>query len=182
MLAALKRRIRVEIFQAEGMQYAVLDMEHGAVTLLLIRPEASLYHVLRKYIDMGAAGLLLPWTKRQEQTPRGRRGPGGPSIFHNRTLDRAGWQIESPGIENVASLAAPDWVDATMLGPYDLSLNLNRCGQMDHSELVAAKETIRDRSATAGKPCGMVANSAEQAAFWIPLVCDITEAWRQGVR
>ena len=259
LAAALKKRIRdreltfgpmltfafwpgyLEIFKAEGMHYAVLDMEHGAVTLpmaeelcrtarlldfpLLIRPEASVYHVLRKYIDMGPAGLLLPWTERQEQMdavrdavftpPRGRRGPGGPSIFHNRTLDRAGWdevenalflmpQIESPaGIENAAALAAPDWVDATMLGPYDLSLNLNRCGQMDHPELVAAIETIRDRSATAGKPCGMVANSAEQAAFWIArgfhffiycevsymvrahsraLVRGIEEAWSQGVR
>src|SRR4029079_8910583 len=127
---------------AEGMHYAVLDMEHGAATLpmaeelcrsarlldfpLIIRPETSVYHVLRKYIDMGPAGLLLPWTERQEQMdavrdavftpPRGRGGPGGPSIFHNRTLDRAGWdevenalllmpQIESPaGIENAASL------------------------------------------------------------------------------
>ena len=58
----------LEIFKAEGMDYAVVDAEHGSVSLtmleelcrtarlldfpLLIRPEGSLYHLLRKYVDM----------------------------------------------------------------------------------------------------------------------------------
>ena len=99
LAAALKERVRskqltygpmltfafwpgyLEIFKSEGMHYAVLDMEHGAVTLamaeelcrtarlidfpLIIRPESSVFHLVRKYIDMGAAGFLLPWTERQ---------------------------------------------------------------------------------------------------------------------
>jgi 2-keto-3-deoxy-L-rhamnonate aldolase RhmA len=223
LAAALKERVRskqltygpmltfdfwpgyLEIFKSEGMHYAVLDMEHGAVSLpmaeelcrtarlldfpLIIRPEASVFHLVRKYIDMGAAGFLLPWSERQEQMdtvrdaiftpPRGRRGPGGPSIFANRTLDRKGWdeieeslfimpQIESQaGVENVTALASPDWVDATMLGPYDLSLNLDLCAQTEHPEVVSTIETIRDRSAAAGKPCGMVVNSVDAARAWV---------------
>ena len=195
----------LEIFQGEGMHYAVVDLEHGAASLsaveelcrtarllefpLLIRPEASVHHVIRKYIDMGACGFLLPWTERQEQMniardaiftpPRGRRGPGGPSVSHNRSIDRKGWdevenslfimpQIETPaGIENVKSLASPDWVDATMLGPYDLALNMNLCWEIHHPDLVEAIETVHRRSAEIGKPCGMVANSPEEAQFWI---------------
>jgi 4-hydroxy-2-oxoheptanedioate aldolase len=195
----------LEIFKAEGMHYAVLDLEHGSASLsqaeelcrvarlldfpLIIRPEASVYHLLRRYVDMGAAGFMLPWIERDEQLqiarnaaftpPKGRRGPGGPSILANRTLDREGWdeieralffmpQIETPaGVENVTALAATEWVDATMLGPYDLSLNLGHCGQMDHQEVVAAIQAVREGTEKVGKPCGMVIGTPEQARFWM---------------
>jgi 2-keto-3-deoxy-L-rhamnonate aldolase RhmA len=195
----------LEIFKAEGMHYAVLDMEHGSATLnqaedlcrvarlldfpLIVRPEASVYHVVRKYLDMGAAGLMLPWTERADQLeavrdaaftpPLGRRGPGGPAIFHNRSLDRQGWdeierdlfilpQIETPaGVENVRALAATAWVDAMMLGPYDLSLNMGHCGELDHPDVVAAIQAVHAGSEAVGKPCGMVVGTAEQARFWI---------------
>ena len=195
----------LEIFKAEGMHYAVLDLEHGSATLtqaeelcrvarlldfpLIVRPEAIVFHVIRKYIDMGAAGLMLPWVEREDQIqtavdaaftpPLGRRGPGGPSIFHNRTLDRKGWdeieqglfimpQIETPaGVANVPAIAALPGVDATMLGPYDLSLNLGHCGQLDHPSVVEAILRVREQSEAAGKPCGMVIGTAEQACSWI---------------
>lgn len=195
----------LEIFKAEGMNYALLDMEHGSASLrtaeelcrtarlldlpLIIRPEASQYHLLRKYLDMGPAGLMIPWTETQEQIetlrtaaylpPKGRRGPGGPAIFANRSIDRVGWdeienalflvvQIESPvGIANLSSLVSRDWIDATMLGPYDLSLNLGRWAQMDHPEVVNAICETRSTSLQVGKPCGMVINSLDQARTWI---------------
>lgn len=194
----------LEIFQKAGMHYAVLDLEHGSCSLrqaeelcrtarllnfpLLIRPEGCIFHVLRKYLDMGPAGLMLPWTETAEQigtlrdalfTPlRGRRGPGGPSIEHNRSVDRAGWdevesslfvaiQIESPqGIECVATLAREPWIDAVMLGPYDLSLHLGLAGQLGHPDLVRAIDSVRDGATAAGKPCGMVMGRPEQARFW----------------
>lgn len=195
----------LEVFKAEGMHYAVLDLEHGAATIreveelcrtarllefpLIVRPEGSIFHLIRKYIDMGASGFLLPWTERQEQLdtarnaiftpPRGLRGPGGPSIMWNRSFHRDGWdevesslfimpQIESPsGVAAVESLASADWVDATMLGPYDLSLNMDRCWKPEDPDLVAAIQSVHRGSQAAGKTCGMVANSVEQAKFWI---------------
>jgi 4-hydroxy-2-oxoheptanedioate aldolase len=195
----------LEVFKAEGMHFAVLDMEHGSASLrtaeefcrtarlldfpLIIRPEASVYHLVRRYLDMGPAGLMLPWTESQEQVeavrdasflpPKGRRGPGGPSIQANRSLDRAGWdeieanlflmlQIETPaGMQNLPALLAHDWVDATMVGPYDLSLNLNHCGQLDHPEVVSTIQEIHARSTQMHKPCGMVVGTVDQAKFWI---------------
>lgn len=195
----------LENFKAEGMHYAVLDLEHGSASLpvveelcrvarlidfpLIIRPESSVYHLVRKYIDMGSAGLMIPWTERQEQLdalrdgvftpPKGKRGPGGASIFHNRTLDRAGWdeieanlfliaQFESPaGIAKLPELASHDWIDATMLGPYDLSLNMNLCFQPDHPDMVAAIQRVQTESSKVGKPAGMVVGSREHAKFWM---------------
>src|SRR6478672_7989336 len=113
---------QLEMFKAEGLHFAVLDMEHSSCDLrtaeelcrtarlldfpLLIRPEASVHYLVKKYVDMGAAGLMMPWMETEQQVntlrdavftpPRGRRGPGGPSIFANRSLDRAGWdEIEA---------------------------------------------------------------------------------------
>jgi 2-keto-3-deoxy-L-rhamnonate aldolase RhmA len=195
----------LEILKAEGMHFAILDMEHGSASSrtaeelcrtarllefpLIIRPEASLYHLLRKYLDMGPAGLMIPWTERQEQIdtlreaaflpPKGRRGPGGPAILANRSLDRAGWseieaglflmtQIESPaGLRNLSSLVSQNWIDATMVGPYDFSLNLSCWGQLDHPDVVTAIEQVRAESLKVGKPCGMVVGSVKEAKVWM---------------
>ena len=195
----------LEIFKAIGLHFAVLDMEHGSMSLrdaeelcrtarllefpLIIRPEASVYHVLRKYLDMGPAGFMIPWTESQGQIetlreasfvpPRGRRGPGGPAVQANRSLDRAGWdeveenlffmiQIETPaGVANLTSLLANDFIDAVMLGPYDLSLNMSHWAQMDHPEVVAAIEEIFAKATLMDKPCGMVIGTVEQAEFWM---------------
>lgn len=195
----------LETFKQRGMHFAVLDLEHGAVAWpqvaevcrvarliefpLIIRPETGIYHVIRKCIDMGPSGLLMPWTETEEQMnalrdgsftpPKGRRGPGGPAVAHNRTLDKAGWdeveenlvmipQIESPlGIERLPGLVNHDWVDATMLGPYDLALNLGLCWQPTHPELVNAIETVHKRSAEVGKPCGTVVYGRDLTKFWI---------------
>jgi len=195
----------LEMFKAEGLHLAVLDMEHSSCDLrtaeelcrtarlldfpLLIRPEASVHHLVKKYVDMGAAGLMMPWTETEQHVktlrdavftpPRGRRGPGGPSIFANRSLDRAGWdeiesslflmiQIESrEGLAAVKKLAQYDWIDATMLGPYDLSLNLSRWGRMDPPDVVAAIRQVRQESEAVSRPCGMVVGTPELAAQYI---------------
>lgn len=195
----------VEVLKKAGMHFAMLDMEHGSTTLaaaeeicrvarlidfpILIRPEASIFHLIRKYVDMGPAGFVIPWTERPEQLealrdgvftpPRGRRGPGGPSIGHNRSIDRAGWdelekefclvaQIESPaGIAALPQLVDHDWLDATMLGPYDLSLNMGLCWQPNHPDLLAAIQTVFDRSAAVGKPCGTVTYDRNTSKYWI---------------
>ena len=76
-------------------------------------------------------------------------------------------QIESgTGLKNVEALSREPWIDATMLGPYDLSLNLGLWGQLGHPDLVQAIDQVRDGATAAGKPCGMVMGKPEQARFW----------------
>jgi 4-hydroxy-2-oxoheptanedioate aldolase len=197
----------LEIFKTAGMDFVLLDMEHGSASLrqaeelcrtarllefpLVLRPETSEYHVVRKCLDMGPAGLMIPRVEHQGQVddvrdalfipPRGRRGPGGPSILANRSLDRAGWtEIESSffvmlqietlhGLANLAALAPHDWVDAVMPGPYDLSLQVGPAGQLDHPDVVATVQRIREESARIGKPCGMAVGTPEQAEPWIEM-------------
>jgi 4-hydroxy-2-oxoheptanedioate aldolase len=201
----------LEVYKQAGLDFVVLDMEHGAATLhdaenlcrtarlldlpLILRAEASLYHVLKKYIDMGPAGFMIPWVEREEQmrnlreatfcAPRGRRGPGGPSIFAVPSLDRAGWaamednfcvmlQVETPeGVERMGALMKEDWVDVVMLGPYDLSLNLGHCGEMQHPVVVEAIDRVIAQARALGKPVGMPVGSLEEVLFWKARGCTV---------
>lgn len=195
----------LEIYKQVGMDCVFLDLEHGAADLgtveelcrtarllslpLILRPEDSVYHLVRRYADMGPSGFMIPWTEREEQLetvkdaiyvpPRGRRGPGGPSVMAARSLDLKGWQdiendflvcfqVETPkGIEALPRLANRDWIDAVLLGPYDLSLNLGHCGEWDHPVVVEAILKVLEGARVADKPCGMVVGSIEEGQFWI---------------
>ena len=201
----------LEIYKRAGLDCAILDMEHGAASLpmaenlcrtarlldfpLILRAEASVYHLLRKYADLGPAGFMLPWVERADQVqtlqdamfcaPQGRRGPGGPSIFAAPSLDRAGWtaieesfcvmlQVETPaGLERRKRIMAHDWVDAVVLGPYDLSLNLGHCGEMDHPVVVEAITRVVNQAREIGKPCGMPVGSLEATRFWQERGCTL---------
>ena len=201
----------LEIYKNAGLDCVIVDLEHGSASLtmveelcrtgrlldlpIILRPEASIYHLLRKYVDMGPAGFILPWTESEEQVrtlqeaifcaPKGRRGPGGPSVFGVRGLSRADWeevernlcvmlQVETPsGIDAINTIMAHEWVDAVVLGPYDLSLNLGYCGEMDHPVVVDAIDRVFARAAEIGKPCGMPVGSLKDARFWRERGCTL---------
>jgi 2-keto-3-deoxy-L-rhamnonate aldolase RhmA len=195
----------LEMLKDVGFDFAMLCCEHGSADLtkieeicrtarlldlpLLIRPESAVYHLIRKYMDMGPGGIMIPWTDTIEQVealrdgvfcpPKGRRGPGGPWFFSINGIDKAGLdeyerslmtivQIETrEGIENVESLIAPDWVDAAAIGPYDLSLNLGKPGETSDPEEVRQIERVISACRKIGKPCGMPVGTPEQIRFWM---------------
>ena len=195
----------IEIFKQLGYHFVFVDCEHGAATTreieelcrvarlvdlpVLLRVESAVYHLIRKWLDMGPAGLIVPWVEEMTQVetlregaylaPKGRRGPGGPGNFWAANFFRDGWdaverdlclvvQFETPkGVERAAELAAPDWVHAGLIGPYDLSMNLGRLCQMDDPLVVASIERALAGCRRSGKPCGMVIATPEQAKFWM---------------
>jgi len=199
----------LEIYKQVGLDCAILDMEHGAATLadaealcrtarlldfpLILRAEAAVYHVLRKYMDMGPAGMMIPWVERAEQVetlreaifcaPQGRRGPGGASIFSAPNLERAGWaaieenfcvmlQVETPaGVAAMSEIMAQPWVDCVCLGPYDLSLNLGHCGDMRHPAVVEAITRVIEQARALGKPVGMPVGDMQETRFWLERGC-----------
>lgn len=194
----------LEIYEKAGMDFVMLDLEHGSCAMpnveelcrtarlldlpLLVRPVSSLFHLLRRYVDMGPSGFIMPWIERQEQVdtlrqaifmpPKGRRGGGGPSVFAISNIERSGWDefeenvcvvlmVESPqGVEAIQPLAALDWVDAVMIGPYDLAMNLGHVGQLDHPDVIEAILRVFTQVHALGKPVGMPVGTIEQARFW----------------
>jgi 2-keto-3-deoxy-L-rhamnonate aldolase RhmA len=76
-------------------------------------------------------------------------------------------QIETPvGVERSEKIAACEWVDALMMGPYDLSVNLGNVPDVNHPEQVAATRRVIAAARKSGKPCGTVVADPESAKRW----------------
>lgn len=154
----------------------------------ILRPEAADFPLIRRYADMGPAGFVIPWVESQAQLdivrdavfqpPRGRRGWGGPVIQAANGIDRPSIdeyekslmiiaQIETPlGVERVEKIAACDWVDALMMGPYDLSVNLGAVPDVNTPPQIAATKRVIEMGRRFGKPCGNVVADPALAKKW----------------
>lgn len=156
-----------------------LDLEHRALTIhelqsmlafshlydidIMLRPPTLEKTGLYRYLEDGAAGLLIPHVSTAEKAkmlvdavkfpPLGDRGldnAGLDSDFNAHDADEyVAWanretflcvQIETPeGVRNVESIAAVEGVDMIFVGPGDLGLRLRQSGEMTLDE---AWETV----------------------------------------
>ncbi|MEW6752245.1 MAG: aldolase/citrate lyase family protein [Candidatus Latescibacterota bacterium] len=195
----------LEVCQRLGVDFVVLDMEHGQVDLsqaehlcrtarlldlpLLIRPPSSAAVHVKRSLDLGAGGVMVPWLETRGQLqevhdaafcpPRGRHGMGGPGILAVPGTRSADWarieentflmcQIETPaGLQIAAEAARCDWLDALMVGPYDLAHTM---GVVDHyleaEEHLRAIDSIRAAAHAGGRWAGMVTGTGEDARTW----------------
>lgn len=195
----------LEICLKRGIDFAILDMEHGQVDLsraeeicrtarlldlpLLIRPQSCSLDLIKRSLDLGAGGLVIPWVERREQLeilhdaafcpPRGRHGMGGPGILAVEGTSSADWalieenlfivcQVETPlGLRFASEIAAQDWIDALMPGPYDLAHNMGLIDQyLQAEEHLRAIEQVRDAARAGGKWAGMVTGTGADARAW----------------
>lgn len=180
----------VEICQRAGLDYLVVDREHGYHTdaavahvcqvarlagfPVLMRTVSCEMSELRRAVDMGPCGVLLPCVDSTKQLdmareallmpPRGKRRPGGMGNYWMRDVHYATWrdefeehfivipQIETrAGLENVEAIAGHPMVTALGLGPYDLSADLGCCYDPDNSAHKAAIERITQAARASGK-------------------------------
>ena len=181
--------LAVELCQLGGLDYLVIDREHGYHTDEVVAHVCQLARIagfpvimrtvscetseIRRAIDLGPCGLLLPRVETTEELdrvrdavfmpPRGKRRPGGMGNYWMRNVQYTTWrdeleqhfiiipQIETrAGVENVDAIAAHPLVTAMGLGPYDLSADLGCCYH-PNEEHQAAIEKIRDAAAAVGK-------------------------------
>lgn len=194
----------LEDIQASGYDFIWLDCEHSALTLqqvealcrearilglpAILRPEAAVFHLIVRYMDLGPSGILLPFVERMEQIeileqatylpPRGNRSPGGPSMAWINTPDCQSMdayerdylrmiQIETvAGIEALPELLTADCLDAVMLGPNDLTMSLGCPFQREAPIVIEAIEKVLNICNQHGTPCGMVCASLPEARFW----------------
>ena len=180
----------VEICQKGGLDYLVIDREHGYHTdeivaqvcqvarlagfPVLMRCVSCEMSELRRAVDLGPCGLLLPCVENTSQLdmvrdavwmpPRGKRRPGGMGNYWMKDFQYATWrddfeehfivipQIETRvGVENLDAIANHPLVTALGLGPYDLSADLGCCWDPDNAEHKAAIQQIKAAAHAAGK-------------------------------
>ena len=121
---------------------------------------------IKRALDIGATGIIVPQIRTADEAkcavqaakypPKGIRGVGLAraheyGISFSSYLDNADQEIcvvvqaeTREAINNIDEIAAVEYVDAILIGPYDLSANLGYTGQIEHPEVVNAIEKVEE--------------------------------------
>lgn len=174
-----------------GFHWLAVDLEHSAIDSAdvlpiflaaerhgvapFVRLPSADPYLARRYLDSGAAGLIVPVVESADAfarfahhcayPPAGRRGAclsrangwGDGFDAYNRDFQPVLVpQIESrAGLAEVEAIAALDCVDALFIGPYDLSADLGTPGRFDTADMVAAMDRVLAACARHGKAPGL---------------------------
>lgn len=189
-----------------GFDYFMVDCEHGyfdysqvaniisvgkgaGIPVIVRIPEVKRECVL-KYIEMGAAGLLIPQVESAEQmkavvryskyAPMGSRGvslsrphTGYEKVNAKEYMQKANdetiiiAQIESPeGVENIDNIAAVPGVDVALIGPNDLSQSMGMLQQFYEPVFIDAIQKVVDTSKKHGIYAGIHSSGMEYVKYW----------------
>jgi 2-keto-3-deoxy-L-rhamnonate aldolase RhmA len=70
-------------------------------------------------------------------------------------------------VNNIEPILAVEGVDAVLVGPYDLSASMDHMGQVEHPDVQAAIQRVRQACQAHGMPLGIFAATAERARAYI---------------
>lgn len=180
-----------EILANSGFDWLFVDAEHGPFDALeaqallqaagakypcLVRVPAGEEVWIKKALDIGATGVIVPQVNSVEQAervvdlckypPAGMRGVGlarahGYGRLFQEYVGAANEQVavviqveHVDGLRDVGSIARVPGIDSVLIGPYDLSASLGRMGQVDHPEVLEAIAQIWEACLAAGVRLG----------------------------
>jgi 2-keto-3-deoxy-L-rhamnonate aldolase RhmA len=181
----------VEIMVDAGFDWLFIDCEHAAFdsrvaqSLLqaaggrcpcVIRVPNSDDVWIKKMLDIGADGIIVPQVNSPEQArrairsckypPQGTRGVGLGRAHRygarfKEYLDNANSDIavilqaeHIDAVHGIEEITALPGIDAILVGPYDLSASLGKMGNVDDPEVVQAIDKVRDACLAKKIPLG----------------------------
>ena len=186
-----------ELLSYIGYDWLFIDAEHGAfnpqqaqamlqaasVTPCVIRVPVGEAIWIKKALDIGAAGIIIPQVHTAEQakeiiyhckySPIGDRGIGigrahKYGIEFEQYLNNANGetavilQAESKeAIDNIDDIVKLEGLDAILVGPYDLSASLGKPGEINDPVVQDAINTVIKSCKNAGVSLGFFGVSAE---------------------
>jgi 2-keto-3-deoxy-L-rhamnonate aldolase RhmA/quercetin dioxygenase-like cupin family protein len=190
-----------------GLDWVVFDAEHGHLdwkdlvehvratvrsdTVALIRVAELNVGLIKRVLDIGADGVVVPWIESAEQLrravacahypPRGIRGMGAERATcwgqaSQQHIQEAGEVLVVPIIEsieggrNIEELCGVPGVDIFLLGPADYSATAGFPGQWQGPGVAEQLLAVKDCMRRHGKHCGVLARSND----------DLTERREQG--
>jgi 2-keto-3-deoxy-L-rhamnonate aldolase RhmA len=180
-----------EILAYVGFDWLFIDGEHGPlethdvlailqavgekIACLVRVPEAAEVPI-KKMLDLGADGIIVPQVNTAEQAanvvrwaryaPQGARGVGlARAHGYGRTFreyvaaanDRivVVVQVEHiQAVDNIEAIVNVPGIDAILLGPYDLSASLGKMGQIDDPLVTAAIDQVTTACQASKMPLG----------------------------
>jgi 2-keto-3-deoxy-L-rhamnonate aldolase RhmA len=193
-----------EILSTIGFDWLFIDAEHstldphdlkalfqvtGDAIPCVVRIPALDEIVVKKTLDAGAAGLLVPQVQDAGQVeqlvkwgryyPAGSRGLGfgraqGYGLKVSEYLQAANEDIllsvqaeSAEAVKNIESIVKVQGLDAVLVGPYDLSASMGLPGQVDHPDVQAAIQHVASICFEAGMPIGIFGLTAEAVRSFI---------------
>ncbi|MBM2830383.1 MAG: 2,4-dihydroxyhept-2-ene-1,7-dioic acid aldolase [Gammaproteobacteria bacterium] len=192
-----------EILAEAGFDWLFIDAEHGAYnpqqaqSMLqaagqcpcVIRVPAGDEIWIKKALDTGAAGIIVPQVHTAEQarqivqyckySPEGSRGVGigrahKYGLSFEDTIKNANRQTavilqaeSKQAIENIGAIVKVNGIDAIFIGPYDLSASLCRIGKVTDPEVIEAIGKVTSICKKAGVRLGIFGVSADAVKPYI---------------
>lgn len=163
----------------------LVRVARAADVIPLVRVTVNEYHYLARTLDNGAMGVICPRVENIEQArhiiectkfpPLGNRGYGLRSIVTDFNFNGALKEMESANeesmvilqmetqsfVDDVENITALEGVDATMVGPFDLSVSLGIPGQFDHPKFWDAFDKMVEACDKNGVAPGVHAGNVE---------------------
>ena len=188
-----------EMAVAAGLDWVVIDAEHGHLgwndivnhvrtavrssTVVLVRIAESNAALVKRVLDIGADGIVVPWMETAEQVaeivrfahypPQGVRGIGGEratlwgQCFAQHVRDADENLLVVPIIEsvtaatNIRAIVEVPGIDVYYFGPADFSAPAGHAGEWEGGDvaeqILATKDVIR----SSGCHCGVIGISNE---------------------
>ena len=151
----------------------------------VVRPAWNDMVLIKRYLDLGAQTLLLPFVQNAQEAsdavramryaPEGLRGMGGSMRASNfgRTPDYVARAAEelcllvqvetAEALQNLEEIAQVDGVDGVFIGPADLSASLGYPGQAGHPEVTRIIDDAIRRVRACGKAPGILMTNEARA-------------------
>jgi 2-keto-3-deoxy-L-rhamnonate aldolase RhmA len=199
-----------EIAVGLGLDWVVIDAEHGHLdwseitahlraavrseTVALVRLAELNGGAIKRALDLGADGVVIPWMESPEQLaeavacakypPEGKRGIGAEratawgQAFVEHTREANDQVLVVPiletvtGVRKAAAMAQVPGVELFFFGPADLSASAGYRGEWEGSGVAQMIDEAKTVLRQAGKHCGVLAKDNT----------DLHRRWSEGFR
>ncbi len=197
--SSLSSHIVAEVLAGSGFDWVLLDTEHSPNELPMVQSQlhameggavAPIVRVpwndmvmIKRYLDIGAQTLLLPYVQSVEEAknavrftrypPQGVRGVAGATRatrygrikdYFKRVHDELCLlvQVETrAAMADLDGIAAVEGVDGVFIGPNDLAADMGHLGNWQHPEVWKVMEEAAKRIRKAGKAPGILVGEAD---------------------
>lgn len=197
--SSLCHPIAAEILAGASFDWVLLDTEHapnelpivlaqlhamvGGTATPIVRPAWNDMVLIKRYLDVGAQTLLLPYVQSADEArravaftrypPEGVRGYAGASRasgygriagYHRRAEDEICVLVQAEtraALADLDAIAAVAGIDGVFIGPGDLSADMGHLGDTRHPEVWKAIEAAAKRIRDAGKAPGILVAEAD---------------------
>ena len=197
--SSLSSHIVAEVLAGAGFDWVLLDTEHSPNELPMVQSQLHAMEggtatpvvrvpwndmvMIKRYLDIGAQTLLLPYVQTPEEAkdavrytrypPQGVRGVAGstratrygriPDYFKRVSEELCLLvQVETrKAVANLDAIAGTEGIDGVFIGPNDLAADLGHLGNWQHPDVWKVMEDAAKRIRKAGKAPGILVGEAD---------------------